>query len=250
MAGHNKWSTIKQRKGKEDARRAKEFTKIARMIAVACKEGGSDPEYNPSLKAAIDKAKAANMPNDNIDRAIKKASGAGEADHYEEITYEGYGPEGVAVIVHCLTDNKNRTASDVRHAFDKFGGNLGTTGSVSFMFDYVGLLTLDPQKNPDLDEDTLMLEAVEAGAEDVRTEGGFFEVVTAREDFNEVRNALADQGRIFDFADLTYLPQNLVAIQKEDNIKNIIKMLEALEDSDDIQEVYHNWDVPDDLELD
>lgn len=249
MSGHNKWSTIKQKKGKEDARRGKEFTKISRMIAVACKEGGVDPDYNPSLKAAIDKAKAANMPNDNIERAIKKAAGDAEADNYEAVIYEGYGPEGVAVIVHCLTDNRNRTASDVRHAFDKFGGNLGTTGSVSFMFDYVGMLTLDPEKNKDLDEDTLMLEAVEAGADDIRREDGLFEVITAKEDFNEVRNALAENGRVFEFADLTYLPQNMVAIQKEDNIKNIVKMLEALEDSDDIQEVYHNWDVPDDLEL-
>ena len=164
MSGHSKWSTIKHKKGKEDAKRGKVFTKLARYIMVAAKEGGGDPDYNPSLKAAIDKTKAENMPNENIDRAVKKGTGESGSDIFEEITYEGYGPSGTAVIVNCLTDNRNRTASDVRHAFDKYGGNLGQSGSVSFMFDRKGFLAIE--RIDEIDEDDLTMLAIEAGAED------------------------------------------------------------------------------------
>ncbi|MDU7502364.1 MAG: YebC/PmpR family DNA-binding transcriptional regulator, partial [Finegoldia magna] len=176
MSGHNKWSKIKNKKGSEDARRGKVFTKMARAITVAVREGGADPEYNPSLKSVIEKARAENMPNDNIDRAIKKASGDGDSANYENIVYEGYGPEGVAVIVECLTDNRNRTASDVRHYFDKFGGNLGQNGSVSFMFQRKGLLLIEAES---LDEEEVMMDSLDAGAEDFEADDGIFVINTA-----------------------------------------------------------------------
>ena len=191
MSGHNKWSKIKNKKGSEDARRGKVFTKMARAITVAVREGGADPEYNPSLKSVIEKARAENMPNDNIDRAIKKASGDGDSANYENIVYEGYGPEGVAVIVECLTDNRNRTASDVRHYFDKFGGNLGQNGSVSFMFQRKGLLLIDAES---LDEEEVMMDSLDAGAEDFEADDGIFVINTAMEDFAQVRDTLLDKG--------------------------------------------------------
>ncbi|MCG4586472.1 YebC/PmpR family DNA-binding transcriptional regulator, partial [Anaerosalibacter bizertensis] len=202
MAGHSKWSNIKRKKGKEDAVRGKIFTKLTRYITVAVKEGGSDPEYNPALKAAIEKAKAENMPNDNIDRAIKKAAGSQDADNFEEIKYEGYGPAGIAVYVSCLTDNRNRTASDVRHAFDKFGGNLGQTGCVSFMFDRKGILAIE--KNDSIDEEELMMEAIEIGAEDFNVEEEVFEIITAPEDFNTVRDTLKEKGYEFVTAETSF----------------------------------------------
>ncbi len=245
MAGHNKWSTIKNKKGKEDAKRGKVFTKLARMIIVAAREGGIDPEYNSSLKTAIEKAKAENMPNDNIERALKKAAGDADSDNFEEVIYEGYGPEGTAVLVSCLTDNRNRTAADVRHAFDKYGGNLGQTGSVSYMFERKGLLVLDGEK---LDEEEFMMEALEAGAEDFTSEDGIFEVVTATDDFSSVRDTLSAAGHEFLKAELYYLPSNYNDINSEENIKNMEKMIDALEDNDDVQDVYHNWNEPESVE--
>lgn len=245
MAGHNKWSTIKNKKGKEDAKRGKVFTKLARMIIVAAREGGIDPEYNSSLKTAIEKAKAENMPNDNIERALKKAAGDADSDNFEEVIYEGYGPEGTAVLVSCLTDNRNRTAADVRHAFDKYGGNLGQTGSVSYMFERKGLLVLDGEK---LDEEEFMMEALEAGAEDFTSEDGIFEVVTATDDFSSVRDTLSTAGHEFLKAELYYLPSNYNDINSEENIKNMEKMIDALEDNDDVQDVYHNWNEPESVE--
>lgn len=247
MAGHSKWNNIKRKKGKEDARKGKEFTKLARYIMVAAKEGGGDMEYNPALKAAVEKAKAANMPNDNIERAIKKGTGELSGESYEEITYEGYGPGGVAVYVSCLTDNRNRTASDVRHAFDKFGGNLGQTGCVSFMFDRKGLLAIE--RNDNIDEDELMLLAIDLGAEDFDSDEYGYEIITSPGDFNKVRDSLSEQGYEFQMAEIGFIPQNTTELTDENEIKNMVKLIEALEDSDDIQEIYHSWEIPDDLEL-
>ncbi|NLW40624.1 MAG: YebC/PmpR family DNA-binding transcriptional regulator [Tissierellia bacterium] len=247
MAGHSKWSNIKHKKGKEDAKRAKEFTKLGRYIMVAAREGGPDPEYNPALKAAIEKAKAANMPNDNIERAIKRGSGELEGSNFEEIVYEGYGPGGIAVFVSCLTDNRNRTASEVRHAFDKYGGNLGQTGCVSFMFDRKGLLVID--KKESIDEEELMLQAIDLGAEDFNSEDDFYEIITSPENFNQVRDALSSNGYEFSMAELAFLPQNTSELKDEEDIKNMVKLIEMLEDNDDVQNVYHNWEIPDDLEI-
>ncbi len=243
MAGHNKWSSIKNKKGKEDAKRGKIFTKLGRTISVAVREGGADPNYNPALKAAIEKAKAENMPNDNIDRAIKKASGDGDDVIYEEILYEGYGPEGVAVMVTCLTDNRNRTAADVRHAFDKYGGNLGQTGSVAYLFNRKGLLLLE---KGDIDEETLMMDALDAGAEDFIAEVEYFEITTAIDQFAAVRDGLLEKGYHFDTADLVYLPVTETVIADEANNRQMHKMIDILEDNDDVQSVYHNWLMPED----
>ncbi|WBW50346.1 YebC/PmpR family DNA-binding transcriptional regulator [Peptoniphilus equinus] len=245
MSGHSKWHNIKQKKGKEDAKRGRMFTKIAKYIMVAVKEGGADPEYNPSLKVAIDKAKAENMPNDNIERAIKKGAGADSGANYEEVVYEGYGPSGIAVMVECLTDNRNRTAPDVRHAFDKFGGNMGTPGSVSFMFDKKGLMVIEAEG---VDGDELMLTALDAGAEDVSDEGEVFEITTAPEDYHAVRQALDAQGYTFVQSDITNIPQNYTTLTDADDIKNMQKLIDMLEDNDDVQEVYHNWNQPEDDE--
>ena len=216
MAGHSKWSTIKHKKGKEDAKRGKVFTKLARYIMVAAKEGGGDPDYNPSLKAAIDKAKAENMPNDNIERAVKKGTGEAGADIFEEISYEGYGPSGTAVIVNCLTDNRNRTASDVRHAFDKYGGNLGQSGSVSFMFDRKGFLAIE--RTEEIDEDDLIMLAIEAGAEDFISGDDGFEIITEPADFNNVKDELLKEGYNFAAAEITYIPQTMVSLTDETDI--------------------------------
>lgn len=247
MAGHSKWANIKHKKGKMDAQRGKIFTKLSRYITVAVREGGSDPEYNAALKSAIEKAKAENMPNDNIDRAIKKGAGDLDGANYEEIIYEGYGPSGVAVFVECLTDNRNRTASDVRHAFDKFGGNLGSTGCVAWMFDRKGLIVID--KDDNIDEEEIMMQAIEAGAEDFSSEDEVFEITTSVEDFTRVRDTLKEAGYTFSTAELAYIPQNTSKLEEEKDIKNMVKLIDALEDSDDVQNVYHNWEVPDDLEI-
>jgi len=247
MSGHSKWSTIKHKKGKADAQRGKLFTKLARYITVAAREGGPDPEYNTSLKSAIEKAKAENMPNDNIERAIKRGSGELEGANFEEITYEGYGPAGVAVFVECLTDNRNRTASDVRHAFDKFGGNLGSTGCVSWMFDRKGLLIVD--KTDEIEEEDLMLQAIEAGAEDFASEDEYFEITTSPENFEQVKEALKKAGYNFSTSEITYIPQNETKLEDEKDIKNMLKLIDILEDNDDVQQVYHNWEMPEDLEI-
>lgn len=243
MSGHNKWSTIKRKKEKTDGARAKVFTKIGREIAVAVRDGGPDPSSNSKLKDIIAKAKAANVPNDNIERIIKKASGeAGGAD-YEEIVYEGYGPSGVAVIVEALTDNRNRTAGDVRHYFDKYGGNMGQSGCVSFMFSRQGVILIESEG---VDEETLMDAALEAGAVDFITEDeSVFEVRTEPNDLGAVRDALETAGYSFAVAEVQYIPSTYTALTNEDDIKNMTKMLEMFDDNDDIQEVWHNWEAPD-----
>ncbi|QIB26556.1 YebC/PmpR family DNA-binding transcriptional regulator [Caloranaerobacter azorensis] len=246
MAGHSKWANIKHRKGKQDAKRAKIFTKLTRAIIVAAREGGADPEYNAALKTAIEKAKAANMPNDNIERAIKKGAGELDGVNYEEITYEGYGPGGIAVLVEVLTDNRNRTASDIRHYFSKFGGNLGSTGCVSFMFDRKGVLIIEKEEG--IDEEELMMQAIEAGAEDFITEEEYFEITTSPEDFATVRDSLKQAGYTFTTAEISFIPQNTTRLTDEDDIKNMTKLIDALEDNDDVQNVYHNWEMPEDLE--
>lgn len=246
MSGHSKWSTIKHKKGKEDAKRGKIFTKLARSIIVAVKEGGVDPEYNPSLKTAIEKAKAENMPNDNIERALKKGAGEGSADNYENIIYEGYGPEGIAVVVECLTDNRNRTAADVRHAFDKFGGNLGQNGSVLFMFEKKGLIEIALE---DAVEEELMDLALESGASDFETLDETYTIYSEVADFISLRDALQEKGYKFLTCELQYIPANYTAISSEDNLKKMAKMIDLLEDNDDVQNVYHNWKIPEDLEF-
>ncbi len=244
MAGHSKWSNIKHRKGKQDAKRAKIFTKLSRAITVAAKEGGGDLEYNASLKNAIEKAKAQNLPNDNIERAIKKGTGDLEGANYEEITYEGYGPAGVAVMVQCLTDNKNRTAADVRHYFSKHDGNLGANGCVSFMFDRKGVLIID--NNDNIDEDELMLQALEAGAEDFDSEQEYYEIITDPSGFSQVRDKFKDNGYKFSTAEISYIPQNTTSISNTFDVEKMEKLIDDLEDCDDVQEVWHNWDMEED----
>lgn len=246
MSGHNKWSTIKHKKGKEDARRGKIFTKLARYIIVAVKEGGADPEYNPALKTAIEKAKAENMPNDNIERALKKGSGDGDSSNYETIIYEGYGPEGIAVVVECLTDNRNRTAADVRHAFDKHGGNLGQNGSVLFMFDKKGVIVISRDQ---AEEDELMDFALENGASDFESDEEGYTIYSEVADFISLRDALQEKEYTFSACDLEYVPSNNSQITNQDNIKKMVKMIDQLEDNDDVQNVYHNWEIPEDLDV-
>ena len=240
MSGHNKWSTIKNKKGKEDAKKGKIFTKHARNITVAAREGGLDPEYNASLKTAIEMAKADNMPNDNIDRAIKKASGDAGGDNFERVIYEGYGPGGVAFIVDCLTDNKNRTAPDVRHIFDKFGGNLGTDGSVMFLFEKKGEIIV---KGEGKDLDDFMMDALEAGASDVEDlEEGYYEALTEVIDFNDAVDNLREMGYEIERANISYIANEIEV--DSDHHEKLYKLIDALEDNDDVQEVYNNWDTP------
>ena len=222
------------------------FTKIGREIAIAVREGGANPESNGKLRDIIAKAKANNMPNDNIQRSIKKASGELSNVVYEEITYEGYAPGGVAVIVDCISDNRNRTASDVRHCFAKYGGNLGTTGSVGFMFDERGVLVVE--KTPGSDEDEMMMTALDAGAEDVNVEEDVYEILTAPNDFSAVREKLEQQGLTFLSAEVQKIPQNTVAVTDPDTILKIQKMLDLLEENDDVQNVFHNADLPEEEE--
>lgn len=243
MSGHSKWSTIKRKKGANDAQRAKIFTKIAREIIVAVKAGGPDPENNSRLKDVIAKARSNNMPNDNINRTIKKASGDGDTSNYENITYEGYGPNGVAVIVEALTDNRNRTAADVRHCFDKFGGNMGQTGCVSFMFDRKGVIVVEADAN--IDEDTITMDALEAGADDIEVNEDYYEITTDQSAFHEVRDALESK-YVLSSAEIAMVPQTMADLTDEKQIIQMTKMLEALEDNDDVQEVFHNWNAPED----
>ena len=245
MSGHSKWSTIKRKKEKTDNARAKVFTKIGREIAVAVKAGGPDPAANSKLKDVIAKAKANNVPNDNIDRIIKKAAGEGNADNYEDVVYEGYGPSGIAVIVEALTDNRNRTAADVRHAFDKFGGNMGTSGCVSFMFSRQGVIIIEKE---DIDEDKLMEDALEAGASDFLSDGDVYEIRTEPNDMGLVRDDLEAKGYKFLSAEVEYIPSTYTKLTDPDDIQNMGRMLEMFDESDDIQEVYHNWENEDDYE--
>ena len=248
MSGHSKWHNIQAKKGKADAQRGAVFTKIGREIAIAVREGGANPESNGKLRDIIAKAKANNMPNDNIQRSIKKASGELSNVVYEEITYEGYAPGGVAVIVDTISDNRNRTASDIRHCFAKYGGNLGTTGSVGFMFDERGVLVVE--REPGMSEDDMMMMALDAGAEDVKVEEEVFEILTAPNDFSAVREALEKQGLTFLSAEVQKIPQNTVAVTDPDTVLKIQKMLDLLEESDDVQNVYHNADLPEEDEED
>jgi len=239
MSGHSKWNNIKNKKAKTDAQKAKVFTKIGKEIAIAVREGGGNPDTNRKLKDLIAKAKASNVPNDNIDRAIKKASGA-DSVVYEEIYYEGYGPSGVAVIVETATDNRNRTASDVRHYFDKYGGNLGQSGCVSYLFEDKGVIII--LKDDGVDEDALMEAALEAGAADFVADEEVFEIYTETSDLNDVRDALEAAGYVIESAELDKIPSNYVTLENEDDIKNMNLMIEHLEDSDDVQNIYHNWE--------
>ncbi|MGI6153732.1 MAG: YebC/PmpR family DNA-binding transcriptional regulator [Christensenellaceae bacterium] len=239
MSGHSKWSTIKNKKGKADAARGKVFTKIGRELVVAVKLGGPDPDSNSRLRDAIAKAKAANMPNDNIQRSIKKASGELSAVNYDELTYEGYGAGGAAVIVETMTDNKNRTVGEVRHIFDKCGGSMGTTGSVAFQFEKKGILIIDAEgKN----EDSVMEDALEAGAEDFSNEGDAFEITTDPSDFSTVREALEAKNYEFLSAQVDMVPNNTVSLD-ETQSKQFEKMIDLLEDNDDVQSVYHNAEL-------
>ena len=238
MSGHSKWHNIQNKKGKTDAQRAKIFTKMAREISVIVKEGGANPAANSRLADAIAKAKAANVPNDNIERAIKKADGEGDTSNYESLIYEGYGPGGVAVVVDCLTDNRNRTAANLRHYFDKFGGNLGASNSVLWQFKQSGLLIVDKE---DVDEDELMMCALDNGADDFDAEGDAFEILTAPEQFSAVRLALEEAGYEFLTAEVTRIADNDVSLTDEKERFKMQLLLDALEDDDDVQKVAHNW---------
>ena len=246
MSGHSKWHNIQAKKGKADAKRGAIFTKIGREIAIAVREGGANPESNGKLRDVIAKAKANNMPNDNIQRSIKKASGEMGDVNYEQITYEGYAPGGVAVIVDTITDNRNRTVSDVRHCFAKNGGNLGNAGSVAFMFDEKGVLVVE--RTPGSDEDEMMMMALDAGAEDMKAEEDVYEIYTAPADFSAVREALEQQGLSFLSAEVNKIPQNTVAVTDPEMLKNIQKLLDMLEDNDDVSNVYHNAELPEEDE--
>ena len=242
MSGHSKWHNIQRTKGAADAKRAQAFTKIAREMAVAVKSGGSgDPANNSRLAAVIAKAKAANMPNDNIKRTIEKALGDKNGNSYESVTYEGYGPSGVAVIVEAMTDNRNRTASEVRHAFDKYGGNLGATGCVSWSFDNKGVIIVD-NEDEEIDEDTMINDALEAGAEDVSPEEQVYEIYTAPDDVVTVSEALEKLGYKFLSAQAELVPQNYIKLTDADDIKNMEKMLDILEENDDVQNIWHNYE--------
>lgn len=242
MSGHSKWKNIQKTKGAQDAKRAKAFTKIAREMIVAVKEGGSgDINNNSRLAAVVTKAKAANMPNDNIKRTIEKALGSGDSSSFESIVYEGYGPSGVAVIVESMTDNRNRTASEVRHYFDKYGGNMGTTGCVSWSFDKKGVIVID-NEDEELDEDTVMMAALEAGAEDFQADGPVFEVYTSPDDFQAVVDGLEKAGMKFLSAEVEMVPQAYIKLTSEDDLKNMQKMLEMFDENEDVQNVWHNWE--------
>ena len=242
MSGHSKWHNIQAKKSKADAARGKVFTKLGRELLIAVKAGGPDPAGNSKLKDVIAKCKAANMPNDTINNAIKKAAGAGNNENYEEITYEGYGTNGVAVIVEASTDNKNRTAADVRHAFDKAGGNLGTSGCVSYLFSKKGVIVID-KTTTDLSEDDMMMLALDNGAEDFEASDECYEITTSPEDFGKVREALEAEGLEFLEAAVKMIPDTYTEID-EDAAKKFQKMLDLLEDDDDVQEVYHNAEFP------
>ena len=243
MSGHSKWHNIQKTKGAQDAKRAAAFTKISKEMIVAVKEGGgvADPAYNSRLATVITKAKAANMPNDNIKRVLEKAAAAGSGDDYESITYEGHGPAGIAVIVETMTDNRNRTAGNVRHHFDKFGGSLGTTGCVSWSFDKKGVIVIDNEEE-ELDEDTVMMDALEAGAADFEADGPALEITCDPDAFNDVVKALEGKGYAFASAEIEMVPQNYITLTGEGDVKNMEKLIDMLEDNDDVQNVWHNWD--------
>ena len=242
MSGHSKWSSIKHKKGAADAKRGKLFSKLARSIIVAAKEGGGDPANNLALQNAIEKARSYSMPKDNIERAIAKGSGSGaDADAFEAIVYEGYGPEGVAVIVEALTDNRNRTASEVRHIFAKFGGNLGTTGAVAWQFERRGVVLVT---SDGVDEDELFMAAADGGADDIEADGDVIQVTSTPEALQAVRGAIEAAGFPIESAELSMLPKNTVAVDDEGKARQLMRLIDALEDDDDVQEVYANFDIP------
>ena len=243
MSGHSKWHNIQKTKGAQDAKRAAAFTKIAKEMYVAVKEGGgsTDPNYNSRLATVITKAKAANMPNDNIKRVLDKAGNAGSGDSYESIVYEGYGPNGIAVIVETMTDSRNRTAGNVRHHFDKYGGKLGASGCVSWNFSKKGVLVID-NEDEDYEEDVVMMDAMDCGADDFEAEEGCFTIYTEPDDFNDVAKALGDKGYTFVSAQIEMVPGEYKKLETEDDIKMMEKMIDAFEDDDDVQNVWHNWD--------
>lgn len=241
MSGHSKWSNIKRKKEKTDAAKAKVFTKIGREIAVVVKQGGANPNENSKLKDVIAKAKAANVPNDNIERIIKKAAGEGDNTNYEELVYEGYGPCGVAVVVETLTDNRNRTAGEMRHYFDKCGGNLGQSGSVTFMFDRKGMIVIEADG---LEEDAVMEDALEAGADDFELDGEIFEISTEPNSLGAVRDSLEEKGYAFLSAEVAYVPQTMSTIDDPDMVVKMEKLIDMLEENDDVQAVWHNWEMP------
>ena len=241
MSGHSKWHNIQKTKGAADAKRSQAFTKIAREMIVAVKEGGSgDPNNNSRLATVIAKAKAVNMPNDNIKRTIDKALGSGNTDNFESVTYEGYGPGGVAVIVDALTDNRQRTAPEVRHYFDKCNGNLGAIGCVSWSFDKKGVIVIDNEEG-ELDEDTVMMDALEAGAADFEADGDALEITTEPDSFNDVVKALEAKGYSFVNADIEMVPQNYITLTSEGDVNNMQRLIDFLEDNEDVQNVWHNW---------
>jgi len=243
VSGHSKWATIKHKKGKTDARRGKLFSKLSRAITVAAREGGTDPAMNIALANAIEKAKAESMPKDNIERAIQRGGGGAEGEQYESIVYEGYGPAGVAMIVEVLTDNRNRSAAEVRNIFSKHGGQLAQPGAVAWGFERRGSITIDGSR---FAEDDIMTAAIDAGAEDVLQDGDAFQVLTEPSDFAAVRDAIIAAGIEIDNADLTMVPKNTVKLEENDARKTM-KIMDALEDSDDVQEVYANFDIPEDV---
>ena len=242
MSGHSKWHNIQKTKGAQDAKRSAAFTKIAKEIIVAVKQGGSgDPANNSRLATIIAKAKAANMPNDNIKRTIDKALGAGNTDNYESVTYEGYGPSGVAVIVEALTDNRNRTAPEIRHYFDKYGKGMGAQGCVSWSFDRKGVIIIN-NEDEELDEEIVMMDALDAGAEDFEADGPVFDIKTDPDSFNEVVAALEGKGYTFVSAEIEMVPQNYIKLDSDDDIKMMTKLLDMMEDNEGVQNVWHNWD--------
>ena len=244
MSGHSKWSTIKRKKGALDAKRGKIFTRLIKEITVAARMGGGDSEGNPRLRSAVASAKSENMPKDNIERAIKKGTGELEGAVYDEISYEGYGPGGVAILVDCMTDNKNRSVADIRHAFSKSGGNLGETGCVSWMFEKKGSILIDKDS---IGEEELMDKALEAGAEDVVEEDNVYQVVTTPDDFEAVREALETDGIKFIEASVSMIPQNVVEITEEKPARQILRLLETLEEHEDVQNVFSNFDISDEI---
>jgi YebC/PmpR family DNA-binding regulatory protein len=242
LSGHSKWSSIKHKKGAADAKRGQLFSKLSRAIIVAAKEGGGDPANNLALQNAIEKAKSYSMPRDNIDRAIAKGSGAdADADAFETIVYEGYGPEGIAVIVEALTDNRNRTAADVRHLFAKHGGNLGTAGAVAWQFDRRGVVVVSAEG---VDEDELFLAAADGGADDIDRDGGVFQITSAPEQLAAVRGAVEEAGFTVDSAELQLVPKTTVAVDDETKARQVMRLIDALEENDDVQDVYANFDIP------
>ncbi len=243
MAGHSKWAQIKHQKAKNDAKRGQIFTKLIREITIAARLGGGDPDLNPRLRLAIEKAKEHNMPKDNIEKAIKKGTGELEGVNYIEVTFEGYGPGGVALLIEAVTDNKNRTTGEIRHIFSKYGGNLGNPGSVAWQFEQKGVIQIDKDK---VDEDTLLEIALDAGAQDMKTEEDYYEVITTPHDFMKVKIAIEEQNIPIKFADVLMIPKNTVKVSEKDAEK-LLKLIDALEENDDVQKVHGNYDIPDEI---